>query len=121
MGGRGSGSGRGGGADKHKSRFGNPVKTLKKVTKEKTAAPTLKTAKDIVPWVKHQSGVDLDKYRNSVTKGFDKRNQIFVDASKMTKTERRNLALLETRKGYKTNISTELSGTWLLGIKVEKK
>ena len=68
MGGRGSGSGRGGGADKPKSRFGNPVKTLKKVTKEKINAPTLKTAKDIVPWVKYQSGVDLDKYRNSVTK-----------------------------------------------------
>nr|DAV42949.1 MAG TPA: hypothetical protein [Bacteriophage sp.] len=111
MGGRGSGSGRGGVADradsKPKSRFGNPV--------------NLKTAKDIVPWVKHQSGVDLDKYRDSVTKGFDKKNQIFVDASKMSKTERRNLALLETHKGYKTNISTELSGTWLLGIKVKKK
>nr|DAN11481.1 MAG TPA: hypothetical protein [Caudoviricetes sp.] len=120
MGGRGSGSGRGGGS-KPKSRFGNPVKTLRKVTKEKTAAPTLKTAKDIVPWVKYQTGVDLDKYRNSVTKGFDKRNQIFVDSSKMSKTERRNLALLETHKGYKTNISSELSGTWLLGIKVKKK
>lgn len=121
MGGRGSGSGRGGGADKPKSRLGNPVKRLKKVTKEKTAAPTLKTAKDIVPWVKYQTGVDLDKYRDSSTKGFDKRNQIFVDASKMSKTERRNLALLETHKGYKTNISSELSGTWLLGIKVRKK
>ena len=120
MGGRGSGSGRRG-ADKPKSRFGNPVKNAKKLKREKTAAPTLKTAKDIVPWVKHQSGVDLDKYRNSLTKGFDKRNQIFVDASKMTKTERRNLALLETHKDYKTNILTELSGTWLLGIKVKKK
>lgn len=63
MGGRGSGSGRGGVADradsKSKSRFGNPV--------------NLKTAKDIVPLVKHQSGVDLDKYRDSVTKGFDKK------------------------------------------------
>ena len=120
MGGRGSGSGRGS-SSKPKSQFGNPVKTLIKVTKEKTAAPTLKTAKDIVPWVKYQTGVDLDKYRNSVTKGFDKRNQIFVDSSKMSKTERRNLALLETHKGYKTNISSELSGTWLLGIKVKKK
>lgn len=117
---RGSGgAGRGGG--KAKSRFGNPVKTLKKVTQEKTTAPTLKTAKDIVPWVKHQSGVDLDKYRDSVTRGFDKRNQIFVDASKMSKTERHSLGLLETHKGYKTNITTELSGTWLLGIKVKKK
>lgn len=117
---RGSGgSGRGGG--KAKSRLGNPVKTLKKVTQEKTTAPTLKTAKDIVPWVKHQSGVDLDKYRDSVTRGFDKRNQIFVDASKMSKTERSSLGLLETHKGYKTNITTELSGTWLLGIKVKKK
>ena len=84
-------------------------------------APTLKTAKDIVPWVKHQSGVDLDKYRDSVTRGFDKHNQIFVDASKMSKTERRSLGLLETHKEYKTNITTELSGTWLLGIKVKKK
>lgn len=81
----------------------------------------MKTAKDIVPWVKHQSGVDLDKYRDSVTRGLDKRNQIFVDASKMSKTERRSLGLLETHKGYKTNITTELSGTWLLGIKVKKK
>lgn len=74
-----------------------------------------------MPWVKHQSGVDLNKYRDSTTRGFDKRNQIFVDASKMSKTERRSLGLLETHKGYKTNISTELSGTWLLGIKVKKK
>ena len=117
---RGSG-GAGRGGEKAKSRFGNHVKTLKKVTQEKMTAPTLKTAKDIVPWVKHQSGVDLDKYRDSVTRGFDKRNQIFVDASKMSKTERRSLGMLETHKGYKTNITTELSGTWLLGIKVKKK
>lgn len=120
---RGTGSSGRGGSNKPKSRFGNPnnVKSLKKVKKDKINAPTLKTTKDIVPWVKHQVGVDLDKYRSSLTRGFDKRNQIFVDVSKMPATERHNIALLEVSKNYATNIHTELSGTWLLGIKVKKK
>ena len=52
MGGRGSGSGRGGGADKPKSRFLNPIKTLKKVTKEHSlyysAAKTYLNAKRLL-------------------------------------------------------------------------
>ena len=120
MGGRGSGSKRGSGADNPKSRFGNPVKTLKKVTKEKTAAPTLKTAKDIIPWVKSQVDVDLDKYRTKAAKRFENRRRIVIDLEAMPKTESRSLLLLEHQK-YSNNIELKSLNPWLYEIRVKKR
>lgn len=116
MGGRGSGSKRGSGAD---NPIGNPVKTLKKVTKEKTAAPTLKTAKDIVPWVKYQVDVDLDKYRTKTTKRFENRNRIVIDSDSMPRTESRKLALLE-QASY-SNIELTPLNHWMYEIRVKKR
>ena len=120
MGGRGSGSNRGGG--KPKSRFGNPnnIKSLKKSKKEQINAPTLKTAKDIVPWVKYQVDVDLDKYRTKATKSFENRNRIVIDHDSMPRTESRKLALLENAK-YSNNIELTPLGLWMYEIRVKKR
>lgn len=115
MGGRGSS----GGANvkaKPKSRFSKVVE--KQTQPEPEPKKKTTTAFSPAEFVKTQTGVDLEKYRDSTTRRFDKRGVIIVDWKRMPETARQKIMVLSTRQ-YTNNIEIEEFGTW--GMQIRKK
>lgn len=88
---------------------------------KKSAKPvTLKSAKDIPNFIKNQTGIDINKYRDDTTRRFDKRSYINIDWSSMPASARRSLELL-SRANYSTNIQLEDRGAWMKAIRIKKR
>ena len=96
-------------------------KPQKTPTNKKTVKPvTLKSAKDIPNFIKNQTGIDINKYRDDTTRRFDARFYISVDWASMPASERRSLELL-SRANYSTNIQLEDQGAWMKAIRIKKR
>lgn len=123
MGGRGSSSSKANGRSTRSAGSTDRVspETKPQVTSKKSVKPvTLKSAKDIPNFIKNQTGIDINKYRDDTTRRFDKRSYINIDWSSMPASARRSLELL-SRANYSTNIQLEDQGAWMKAIRIKKK
>ena len=75
-------------------------------------------AQDISDYLSTQVKLDIDKYRDSTTKGFDTENYINIDYKAMPKTEQQKLNQA-LNKPY-SPFTSEMSGTWMLTIQKKK-
>ena len=122
MGGRGSSSSRLAAKKPQKTPTNKKtVKPQKTPTNKKTVKPvTLKSAKDIPNFIKNQTGIDINKYRDDTTRRFDARFYINVDWASMPASARRSLELL-SRANYSTTIQLEDQGAWMKAIRIKKR
>lgn len=66
-------------------------------------------------WIKNQVNVDIEKYRNSATKQFDKRGFITIDWKNMSRTERAYIEQLAQK--YPNRIQLFDAGAWAKQIR----
>lgn len=69
-------------------------------------------------WIKNQVNVDIEKYRDSATKQFDKRGYITIDWNKMPRTERAYIEDIARR--YPNRIQLFDMGAWGKQIRFKK-
>lgn len=79
---------------------------------------TYKSVKQARDYVKQQVGIDINKYHNSAAKQFEKRGQLTIDISNMSKNERNRLLTALRQKS--SPFVGEQSGTWLFTIRKKK-
>ena len=69
-------------------------------------------------WIKNQVNVDIEKYRDSATKQFDRRGYITVDWKSMPRTERAYIEQLAQK--YPNRIQLFSAGAWAKQIKFNR-
>lgn len=90
---------------------------------EKSAEPVKKdTARQtgVIDYISKQTGVDLNKYRDNITRNFDNRSGINVDWNSMPKSDRQKVLDLANRYGG-GQYSVEDNGAWMKFIRIKKK
>lgn len=87
----------------------------RQATREKQAKNARMTAGD---WIKNQVNVDIEKYRDSATKQFDKRGLITVDWKRMPRAERAYIEQLATK--YPNRIQLFDAGAWAKQIRFRR-
>ena len=77
-------------------------------------SPVENFAKSIVDFFKKQVSVDIEKYRDNITKNFDNQNVINIDWNAIPKTEQQKL-LQAISKSYSPFVAQK-SGAWMWSI-----
>ena len=80
----------------------------------KAEAAKYKSVKQAPDFIREQTGLDIEKFRNAASKQFEKRGQITIDISNMSQKERTKLTNA-LRQKY-SPFTGEQSGTWLFTI-----
>ena len=87
----------------------------RQATREKQAKNARMTARG---WIKNQVNVDIEKYRDSATKQFDRRGYITVDWKNMPRTERAYIEQLAQK--YPNRIQLFDAGSWAKQIRFKR-
>ena len=100
-------------AKERRSRFANSTKT-----NNAKSTPKYTKLSQAADFIKEQTGLDINKYRDEATRRFDKRNSILVDYKRMSKTDQQKFgeALRQKYSPYKT----EVFGAWGVEIRLKK-
>lgn len=71
-----------------------------------------KGEKEIIDFILTQTGVDLNKYRDSATRRFDTKTRFNVDWGMMSEPDKRKVRNLYHK--YPHKFTMELCGVWLM-------